>query len=107
MQRQVKEASARYDNIESLYKIRLFPADSSLPDAVNPEKKTLAAELIDDVISNSKNASSQKIQYKIQKVLKELEQLVQRDENTAGKAWRDLEKLEESISSRLMEFRPR
>jgi predicted ATP-dependent endonuclease of OLD family len=102
-----KQGAPDNDNIESLLpKFRLFPADSSLPDAVNPEKKTLAAELIDDVISNSKNASSQKIQYKIQKVLKELEQLVQRDENTAGKAWRDLEKLEESISSRLMELGP-
>jgi predicted ATP-dependent endonuclease of OLD family len=102
-----KQVAADNDNIDSLLpKFRLFPADSSLSDAVNPEKKTLAAELIEDVVSNSQNASNRTIQHKIHKTLHELELLVQRDENAADAAWRDLEKLEESISSGLMELGP-
>lgn len=100
-----KQMPADNDNVDSLQpEFRLFQADSSLSDAVKPEKKTLAAELIEDVISNSQNASNRTIQHKIQKSLKELEQLVQRDNNRD--AWKDLEKLEVSISSGLMELGP-
>jgi Predicted ATP-dependent endonuclease of the OLD family len=100
-----KQATADNDFIESLLpKFRLFPVDSSLSDAVNPEKKNLANEIIDDVISNSSNASNRTIQYKIQKSLTELSQLVQRSNNPD--AWKDLEKIEGSISSGLMELGP-
>lgn len=102
-----KQSATDSDKIEKLLpKYRLFPADSSLPDSVNPEKKTLAAELIDDFISSSTNPSNRKVQYKIQKALGELGRLVQRDAKTAGSAWRDLEKLEVSISSKLIALGP-
>jgi len=99
-----KHVTADNEYIDSLIsKFRLFSADSSLTDAVNPEKKTLAAELIDDVILDSENASNRSIQHKINKVLNELEELVHREEND-NNMWKDLRKLEEAISSGLMEL---
>ncbi len=100
-----KQTTADNEDVDLLLpKYRLFPADSSFSEAVVPEKKTLAAELIEDVISNSQNASNRTIQHKIQKSLNELSQLVQRDHNVISGAWRHLEILEESISSGLMEL---
>lgn len=93
------------DQLDKLLpKFRLFPADSKLTDEVNPEKKNLAAELIEDIISTAPNSSNRSIQYKIQKSLHELEQLVTREENNSVSAWKDLEKLESSISSSLIEL---
>lgn len=84
----------------------MISADSKLADEINPEKKNLVTDLIDDLISKAPSSSNQSILHKLQKSLNELDKLVSRNSENHSALWKDVENLESLISSGLNELTP-
>ena len=96
---------------KSNYKIlcpefRLISATANMSDEANPEKKTLVADLIDEVLKRGESRSSHSIQHKIKKKINELNELLKRDSSPNKTAWKDIEELEALLSDAIGPMTP-
>lgn len=102
-----KASTADKDTVANLLpKFRMISADSKLADEINPEKKNLVTDLIEDLVSKAPSASNRSILHKLQKSINELEKLVSRTSENHSALWKDVEDLESLISSGLNELTP-
>ena len=89
-----------------LPKFRMIPADCKLADEVNPEKKNLVTDLIEELIVATPGTSNRSVLKKLDKAITELERLVHRDQLVNGASWKEIEVLENMISYGLADLTP-
>lgn len=102
-----KQSTSDKDKILNLSpRFRLVPADAKLSDEVNPDKKNLVSDLIDEILVATQTSSTRSIVRKIQKNLDQLNQLLVRDNLNNSSSWREIERLENLLSSGLSDLTP-
>ena len=84
---------------------RIIWADTRLDDEANPEKKNLLGDLVDTLITSS-DEEQNSIVLRVDELVRELHQLVDRDNPAHPALWQDVEKLEDSLSAGLLSITP-
>ncbi len=83
---------------ELLPKYRLLAADSKLADGANPEKNDLISDLIQAILEGQGANNKYSIIYKLQRAVREMQNLVDRENAPNRSAWREIEELEQALS---------
>lgn len=100
-----KAATADNDDLERLLpRFRLIDGESRFDRDSSPDKNDLISDLMDDLLATEQ--SNRSILYKIRKQYQSLCDLLERAEPPNAHAWREVEKMEHSISKGLGALTP-
>ena len=84
---------------------RIIWADTRLNDEANPEKKNLLGDLVEALLTARSDEQSS-IVLRVDELIRQLRQVLDRDESSTAELWRDVEELEERLSAGLLSITP-